>query len=210
MYFVRTPYIIKRLMPSITWEISNEKNAIFLTFDDGPHPEITPWILKQLKAYNAKATFFCLGKNAEQYPNTLKQILEEGHTIGSHGYAHLNGWKTSDDIYLEDVNKSFEVLQKMNINTQLFRPAYGRISLTSLKKIQAKYAVINWSLMPGDFDSSITSEKCLSNLQRIKSGDIIVLHDNEKSWKHLNYCLPKFLEFCKTKKFHLESIPSSK
>ena len=229
MYFVRTPYIIKKLFPSIIWDLPNEKNNIYLTFDDGPHPEITPWILKMLKQYDAKATFFCLGENVRKYPEMLQKIIDEGHGVGSHGYTHLNGWNTDDKEYLEDIKKAQELLFKYthdeipNIAQNerkyvrnelvLFRPAFGKIKKSQISNLKSYFInqnteikILNWTLMPGDFDQNITSEKCFSNLQRVKSGDIIVLHDNEKSWKHLEYSLPRFLDFCKDKKYSLAEI----
>ena len=205
MYFVRTPYIIKKLFPKIIWDLPNDNNIIYLTFDDGPHPEITPWILEQLKNYNAKATFFCLGKNAEKYPELVKLILQNGHRIGNHGYAHLNGWQTNNAEYIEDVLKSEQILKKIindNNYKLLFRPAYGRIKKSQITLLKSHFSserkeflLLNWSLMPGDFDQNSTSEKCYKNLvNNIKAGDIVVLHDNEKSWKHLQYCLPKWLD----------------
>ena len=156
MYFVHTPYIIKKLFSQFVWDFPNAENKIYLTFDDGPHPEITPWILEQLSKYNAKATFFCLGKNAEKYGKIKKSQI-------SNLKSHF-------------LNQKSEIL------------------------------ILNWTLMPGDFDQNISSEKCYSNLQKVKNGDIIVLHDNEKSWKHLEHCLPKFLEYCKEKKVILDKI----
>lgn len=222
MYFVRTPYIIKKLFPQIIWDLPNAENKIFLTFDDGPHPEITPWILEQLKRYDAKATFFCLGKNAEKYPEIVKQIVQDGHVIGNHGYAHLNGWKTDVEEYVKDVMKSelilkqvqhdyIQVQERQKISrytrndSELFRPAYGKIKLSQIKIINRQSLIVNWSLMPGDFDQNITSERCYTNLTKnIRTGDIVVLHDNEKSWKHLQYCLPKWLDYLN--KFHLATI----
>jgi peptidoglycan/xylan/chitin deacetylase (PgdA/CDA1 family) len=197
MYFVRTPYIVKKLFPAIIWNLPNNENKIYLTFDDGPHPEITPWVLTQLKKFNAKATFFCLGKNVEKHPEIVQQIVKEGHTIGNHGYAHLNGWNTNNDIYLNDYLKCQEILAQSGINThKLFRPAYGKIKLSQIRNITNHTSIINWSVMPGDFDQSISSDQCYKNLvKHVKAGDIVVLHDNEKSWKHLEYCLPKWLEF---------------
>ncbi|MDB5228033.1 MAG: polysaccharide deacetylase [Bacteroidota bacterium] len=206
MYFVRTPKIIQWLYPGIVWDMPAKENKIYLTFDDGPHPEITLWILDQLKKYNAKATFFCLGENVEKYPQIMKQILGEGHRIGSHGYAHLNGWRTKNEIYLEDVKRASQY-----INSNLFRPPYGKIKRSQLKMLStddgprstgdnviqhSKFKIYNFSLMPGDFDQKISSEKCYSKLiKNIKSGDIVCLHDNEKAREHLEYCLPKWLEY---------------
>ena len=209
MYFVRIPNIIKKLFPRLIWDLPNEEHKVYLTFDDGPHPEITPWILKQLKKTDAKATFFCLGEHVEKYPEILQQILSEGHRVGNHGYKHLNGWKTNDDDYLQDYLKGQEMLRFTQNDTLLFRPAYGKIKKSQIPNLKSQIPnaqIINWSLMAGDFDATISSEKVYSNLQRVQSGDIVVLHDNEKAWKHLQYCLPKFLEFCKMKNYSLNTI----
>lgn len=212
MYFVRTPYIIKKLFPQLIWDLPNAENKIYLTFDDGPHPEITPWILEQLKKYDAKATFFCLGENIKKYPEIIQQILKEGHQIGNHGYAHLNGWETDNDNYLQDYLKCQDLLKQVtNSDNKIFRPAYGKVKKYQILRIKSqisnhKSEIINWSLMAGDFDQNQTSAQCFSNLKKVKSGDIVVMHDNEKSWKHLEYCLPKFLEFCKEEKYNLYKI----
>ncbi|MBK9792177.1 MAG: polysaccharide deacetylase family protein [Sphingobacteriales bacterium] len=209
MYFVRIPNIIKKLFPRLIWDLPNEEHKVYLTFDDGPHPEITPWILKQLKKTDTKATFFCLGEHVEKYPEILQQILSEGHRVGNHGYKHLNGWKTNDDDYLQDYLKGQEMLRFTQNDTLLFRPAYGKIKKSQIPNLKSQIPnaqIINWSLMAGDFDATISSEKVYSNLQRVQSGDIVVLHDNEKAWKHLQYCLPKFLEFCKMKNYSLNTI----
>lgn len=214
MYFVRVPYIIKKLFSSIVWELPNRENKIYLTFDDGPHPEITPWVLEQLKKYEAKATFFCLGENAEKYPAIVRQILKDGHQVGNHGYAHLNGWRTGNDDYRQDYRKGEKALkQTADMDIKIFRPAYGKIKKSQipsetleLKSQNPSTQIVNWSLMAGDFDQSITSEQCFINLQKVQSGDVVVLHDNDKAWKHLQYCLPKFLEFCKMKNYRLNTI----
>jgi len=209
MYFVRIPYLIKKLFPAIIWDLPNNENKIYLTFDDGPHPEITPWILEQLKKYHVKATFFCLGENIKQFPEILQQIVADGHAIGNHGYAHLDGWKTTDDDYVQDYVKCQELLEQQgNNDNKIFRPAYGKIKKSQIPFINRKLKskIINWSLMPGDFDQTQTSQQCFSNLQKVKSGDIVVLHDNDKSWKHVQYCLPKFLEYLHTKNYKTEVI----
>lgn len=189
MYFVQTPYIIQKLFSGIIWKFPDATNTVYLTFDDGPHPEITPWLLALLNKHHAKATFFCLGKNAEKYPALLQQILNEGHSIGNHSHMHLNGWKTKNEDYRNDINMANQTLK-----SNLFRPPYGRIKPSQVSQLSASYKVINWSLMPGDFDESITSSQCFRNLQKAQSGDIIVLHENDKSRKHLEYSLPEFLK----------------
>jgi peptidoglycan/xylan/chitin deacetylase (PgdA/CDA1 family) len=209
LYFVRSPYLIKKLFPAIIWDLPNNENKIYLTFDDGPHAEITPWILEQLKKYNAKATFFCLGENIKKYPEIIKQIIHDGHAIGNHGYKHLNGWNTNDDDYVQDYIQCQQLLEQVGSSeNKIFRPAYGKIKRSQIPFIHEKFKsrIINWTLMPGDFDETQTSEQCFSNLQKVKSGDIVVLHDNDKSWKHIQYCLPKFLEHLHSKNYKTEII----
>lgn len=201
MYFVRIPSIIKKIFPSVVFDIPNNENKIYLTFDDGPHPEITIWILEQLKKHQAKATFFCLGVNIEKHPEVILKIKEENHAIGHHSYSHFNAWKIDKYDFIKDVEKGYQTLEKNGIKSILFRPPHGKLKNLHLQKFKSKYKIINWSLMPGDFDLSISKTTCLNRLKKIKSGDIVVLHDNEKSWKHLHYCLPLFLEFCDENNF---------
>jgi peptidoglycan/xylan/chitin deacetylase (PgdA/CDA1 family) len=178
------------------------ENNIYLTFDDGPHPEITPWILNELEKFGAKATFFCLGKNAEKYPEILEMIRQKGHNIGNHSYSHLDGWKTDDLAYFDDVKKADPF-----IRSKLFRPSYGKIKKSQLSMLNSQFLIFNWSLMPGDFDDSITSEKCFRNLaDHHRPGDIVCLHDNEKARIHLEYCLPRWLEHFAEKNFHFRSL----
>ncbi|HNL85513.1 MAG TPA: polysaccharide deacetylase family protein, partial [Chitinophagales bacterium] len=174
---------------NITWCKPNTNYSVYLTFDDGPHPEITPWILSELKNHDAKATFFCLGENALKYPFLIKNILDDGHTIGNHGYLHLKASWFNTKEYLHNFEKGKAVLKDVSgKDINYFRPPYGAFYL------QTPAQIILWTLMPGDFDTRQTKEKCLSNLLKCQSGDIIVLHDNEKSFPHLKYSLPLFLE----------------
>ncbi len=189
MYFVRIPKILQRLFSSVIWCLPNVKKELYLTFDDGPHPEITPWVLEQLKKHKAKATFFCLGENVKRYPELLQRIINEGHSVGNHSYAHLDGWKTKDEDFLKDVYKAHNI-----IASPLFRPPYGKLTSMQIARLQTQFTIINWSLMPGDFDASISSEQCFRNLLKAKSGDIVCLHDNEQSEQHLKWILPKFLD----------------
>jgi peptidoglycan/xylan/chitin deacetylase (PgdA/CDA1 family) len=203
MYFVRTPYIIKKLYPKIVWDMPHGNNSIYLTFDDGPHPEITPWVLEQLEKYNAKATFFCLGKNTEKYPGIYEQIRRQGHSTGNHSYSHLDGWRTRNEIYFEDVKKADSVL-----HAKLFRPPYGKLKRSQSSVLDPQFSIVNWSVMPGDFDTAISKETCYENLAgTIRPGDIVCLHDNEKARPHLNYCLPKWLELFKKKNLECSALP---
>ena len=203
MYFVRIPNIIKKLYPKIIWEIPGKEKILYLTFDDGPHPEITPYILDQLDKYHAKASFFCLGTMAEKNPQTLELIRQKGHVVGNHSYSHPNGWKTNTADYLADIEKAGKI-----ISSKIFRPPYGKIKRAQSSLLHSQFSIFNFSLLPGDYDSSISSEKCYQNLaDNVRSGDIICLHDSEKAWKHLQYCLPRWLQFLSEQQYTLCSLP---
>ncbi|MEP6712415.1 MAG: polysaccharide deacetylase family protein [Ferruginibacter sp.] len=204
-YFIKTPGWLKKVYRSRIWEIKTEEKKIYLSFDDGPHPEVTPFVLHELKRYNAKATFFCVGKNVVAYPELYKRIIEEGHTVGNHTFHHLNGWKTKDDIYLDNI-----AMAKMYIDSNLFRPPYGKI--TSFQQLQLgadkfKMKTIMWSVLSGDFDVSLSAEQCLQNvLLNTRQGDIVVFHDSEKASKSILYALPKVLSYFTAQGYIFEKI----
>lgn len=195
MYLVKTNWWLKAIYPSFVWNMPTTEKVLYLTFDDGPHPIITPFVLEQLQHYNAKATFFCIGKNVVEQPLIYQQILQEGHAVGNHTQNHLNGWKSINVDYLKDIEKAAKY-----IASTLFRPPYGRI-----KKSQADMllhsnsmvkSIIMWDVLSADFDIKITPEKCLHNvIQNAKPGSIIVFHDSEKAWDRMEYALPKTLEY---------------
>lgn len=182
------------MYPFRIWSLPASEKNIYLTFDDGPHPIATKFILDELKKYNAKATFFCIGKNVQQFPEIYKRILEEGHAVGNHTQHHLNGWKTKNDAYLNDV-----AIAANEIHTNLFRPPYGRLRSSQARQIaevlnDKKAKIIMWDVLSGDFDESISKEKCLNNvLSKTKGGSIVVFHDSEKAYPRLNYVLPLIL-----------------
>lgn len=191
MYFVKTPKVIKHIFPTFKWDQPSESKEIFLTFDDGPIPEVTPWVLEQLAKYNAKASFFCVGDNVRKYPEVFEMVLNEGHTIGNHTFNHLNGWHTGADEYLNNVDKCSEYFQ-----SSLFRPPYGKISRRQSQIISESHTIIMWDVLSGDFDQSITKEMCLQNvLNFTKSGSIVVFHDNIKAREKLEFVLPIVLEY---------------
>ena len=205
MYLKHTPDIIKPLAKDLTFEIPNDRNAIYLTFDDGPHPEITPWVLDQLAAREAKATFFLIGKHAEEFPELVQRIIEPGHTIGHHGYSHLSGWKTKEQAYLKDVHRGATW-----VDSALFRPPYGQITLSQAKALKKTYRIIMWSDLSADFDENFTPAQCLDfSTRKVQSGSIIVFHDSEKAWPRLQHFLPKALDFYLEKGFRLEAIPQA-
>jgi peptidoglycan/xylan/chitin deacetylase (PgdA/CDA1 family) len=195
------------------WDISNKDNCVYLTFDDGPTPEITQWTLLQLKKYNAKATFFCIGNNVEKHPEIFNSLIRQGHAIGNHTFNHLNGWKTETETYIKNA-KQCEIRisnQQSEINnrkSKLFRPPYGKIKSKQAKKLmELGYKIIMWDVLSADFDSSITRKKCLNNvISNVQSGSIIVFHDSVKGFKNLEYVLPKTLEFLKQNGYKCEAI----
>lgn len=191
MFLVKSPAIIKKYYPRLVWDIPNETNKIYLTFDDGPIPEITEWVLDVLKLYNIKATFFCLGCNVARNPAIYSKIINDGHVVGNHSYHHLNGWETDDGDYLNNIKKSNELL-----NTKLFRPPYGKIKKSQIASLIEDYKIIMWDVLSGDFDSKTTPKKCYTNVTKnTKSGSVIVFHDSTKASENLKYALPRAIEY---------------
>lgn len=209
-YFVKTPWLIKKFFSLYTWSIPTKEKALYLTFDDGPHPEITPFVLKELRKYSALATFFCIGKNVLAYPDTYKHILDEGHSVGNHTQNHLNGWKTPNDVYMKDIAEAANY-----IDSNLFRPPYGKITLFQAKNLRAamkgrKAKVIMWDVLSADFDDTITEEQSLQFVVlRASSGSIIVFHDSEKAFQKLQYILPKILYYFSKKGFQFLSLETN-
>ena len=191
-YFIKMPGWLKKLYPSCTWQIHTEKKIIYLSFDDGPHPEATPFVLGELKKYNAKATFFCIGKNVVLQPAIYTRIIEEGHAVGNHTFNHLNGWRTGNAGYIKNVTAASEL-----IHSNLFRPPYGKITFKQVKalgKNSVGLKVIMWTVLSGDFDNELSNAKCLNNVVKNGgSGSIVVFHDSEKALEKLQFVLPKVL-----------------
>ena len=208
-FWVKTSYFIKRIFSNYVWDIPNSENKVYLTFDDGPTPEITEWTLEQLKGYNAKATFFCIGNNIHKHPEIFKKIIQENHAIGNHTYNHLKGWETPTAEYIENIKFcQSEIINHKSQIPNLFRPPYGKIKPSQsmiLRKLG--YKIIMWDVLSCDFDQTITPEKCLDNvIKNVKSGSIIVFHDSVKAEQNLKYVLPKTLAFLKEKGFVCEKI----
>jgi peptidoglycan/xylan/chitin deacetylase (PgdA/CDA1 family) len=219
-YWIKTNALIKKIFSNYVWDVSNSENKIYLTFDDGPTPEITEWVLEELKKHNAKATFFCIGNNIEKYPDVFEKVINEGHSIGNHTFNHLNGWKTATVEYLENTKLCEEQILKYNpsnselakqiynLKSAIFRPPYGKIKLSQSKKLrQLGYKIIMWDVLSADFDTSISKEKCLDNvIKNTKSGSIIVFHDSVKAFANLEYSLPKALKYWAAKGFIFERL----
>ena len=210
-YWIKTNALIKKILSNYVWDVSNTENKIYLTFDDGPTPEITEWVLEELQKHNAKATFFCIGKNIEKHPDIFNKIIADGHYIGNHTFNHLNGWKTSTKEYMENVKLCKIQMAQQNLQPiicKLFRPPYGKIKPSQSKKLrQSGYKIIMWDVLSADFDTSISPEKCLENvLENVTSGSIIVFHDSIKAFPNLEYTLSKALKYWKEKGFAFEKL----
>ena len=206
-YLVKTPWWLKKLYPSCTWNFPAADKKLYLTFDDGPHPEVTPFVLDELAKYHAKATFFCVGENVASYPGLYKRILEEGHTTGNHTFTHVNGWKVKDEVYFSEIKEAGKY-----IDSGLFRPPYGKVTRFQLKHIQSKglnLKVIMWGVVSGDFDEHATPQQCLKNvLKNTRAGDIVVFHDSDKARVKIRYALPGVLEHFSAQNFTFEKIKS--
>jgi peptidoglycan/xylan/chitin deacetylase (PgdA/CDA1 family) len=213
LYWIKTNTFIKKIFSNYIWDIPNMENKIYLTFDDGPTPEITEWVLEELRKYQAKATFFCIGKNINKHKDIFLKTMKEGHSIGNHTNNHLNGWNTPTENYLDnialcksEINNTTSTIY--NQQSSLFRPPYGKINKSQSKKLrQLGSKIIMWDVLSADFDQTITPEKCLENvIQHVKSGSIIVFHDSVKAFKNLEYTLPRSLKILKERGFVFETI----
>jgi len=205
LYFIKTPRIIQRIFKNYTWRFFTDKKEIYLTFDDGPTPEITNWTLDLLNEYNAKATFFCIGKNVLEEPEIYARILKENHQIGNHTHNHTNGSNTDLKTYINNVLKAEKHLKNP---AKLFRPPYGRIKRKQAKKMKSLgYTIIMWDVLSADFDITIGKEKCLQNvLRNTKNGSVIVFHDSVKAFENLQYTLPKVLDYFSKKGYIFKAI----
>lgn len=189
MYFVRSLRLLSKLS-TLIWKIPTNEKEIYLTFDDGPVPEVTPKVLEVLAKYNVKATFFCVGENVKKYPEIFKMILDNGHAVGNHTFNHLDGWDVVSDSYVENV-----INCEKYFNTTMFRPPYGRIRTTQVIKLRKNYKIIMWSVLSGDFDKKVTPEKCLNQvLKNTKRGSIVVFHDSLKAQEKCLAVLPQFMD----------------
>jgi peptidoglycan/xylan/chitin deacetylase (PgdA/CDA1 family) len=207
-YLVRSPWWLKKFYSKLVWNIPSKERVLYLTFDDGPHPVVTPFVLDLLKEYSATATFFCIGKNVQQQPQIYRRVLMEGHRVGNHTQDHLNGWKTDDREYIGNIRDAARA-----IDSSLFRPPYGRITgfqSALLRKEPFNYKIIMWEVLSADFDRALDGERCARNVIRhARPGSIIVFHDSEKAWDRLRIALPKVLEHFYKKGYRFEAIPLS-
>jgi peptidoglycan/xylan/chitin deacetylase (PgdA/CDA1 family) len=187
------------------WNIPTEEKVIYLTFDDGPIPYVTEWVLEKLESFGAKGTFFCIGDNVQKHPDIFAKLIAKGHSIGNHTFNHLKGWNTEDELYWENVAQCREVLP---IQTNLFRPPYGRIKLSQAKPLLKNYHIVMWDVLTGDFERYLSPERCLEKtLQHTCSGSIVVLHDSLKAWRNMSYVLPHLLDHYSNLGYRFEALP---
>ena len=176
--------------PSLLWHVPAKDKILYLTFDDGPIPEVTPWVLEELKKRNVKATFFCIGDNVRKYPMIFQSIRENGHTTGNHTYHHLNGWNTADKKYSEDI----ELANKL-ISSRLFRPPYGKIRISQISALKKKYRIVMWDVLSKDYDINLNGEHCYQRvIKSAQPGSVIVFHDSLKAQDRIRFALPKVMD----------------
>jgi len=205
MLTVRPPSLLTRALHRMTWDFhgQGDHNRVFLTFDDGPTPKVTPWVLEKLSDFNAKATFFCLGRNVDAFPDIYCQILQQGHSVGNHSYSHLKGFSSSVKRYVDDVE-----LARQLIDSPLFRPPYGRILPGQVKAVMNNYKIIMWDVLSIDYNRKLSCERVVKNVTRhVRTGSIIVFHDSDKARKNLFAALPEVLAFLDEKNYSMEAIP---
>lgn len=188
---LKPPKFIRRLFPSLIWEIDDpDREAVFLTFDDGPTPGVTEWVLDTLEKYDARATFFVLGKNVEAHPELYRRIVGAGHKVGNHTYSHPKGWDMSVERYVEDVDFANDL-----IHSDLFRPPYARIKPAQARALAQRYKIVMWDVLSRDYSRSLSRRACLKNVVKyLTPGAVIVFHDSEKAARNMRYALPRTLE----------------
>lgn len=207
--FTKPPILLRSVYRQCLWAVNTTEKSLYLTFDDGPIPEVTPFVLDELKKYNAHATFFCIGRNVEENPGIFERILSEGHGIGNHSYDHLNGWQTENQLYYSNIEKCEAMLKKQcgGYATNLFRPPYGKLKPAQYKFLKDRYRVVLWDVLTFDFDQKVSEEKVLNNVTtHAEPGSIIVFHDSLKARQNIEYALPKVLEHFSAKGFKFEKL----
>lgn len=197
------PSLIPKVFDKFIWNKSRDEKTIYLTFDDGPVPGITDFVLNELAKRKMKATFFMVGANVEKNPNLAKEVLQLGNGIGNHTFNHLDGYRNPDALYLENIEKCQKTLQDiLGINPFHFRPPYGKISKSQSKLVLERYQIIMWDVLSGDYDPDQSPEKCLSKtMQYSKNGSIVLFHDQQKTERVVKKVLPDYLDFIKDRGF---------
>jgi peptidoglycan/xylan/chitin deacetylase (PgdA/CDA1 family) len=198
--------LLKKIYSEAIWRKRETEKILYLTFDDGPIPEVTPWVLDLLNEHNIKATFFCVGDNLVKHPILHKRILKENHVIGNHTHNHLSGWSTLSKIYFENIELCENTLKQPE-GKKLFRPPYGKIKKSQLKALSKEYSVVMWDVLSGDYDKYTSQGKCFQNVtSNVRNGSIIVFHDSIKAETNLKYALPRVIKFAKENGYSFDSL----
>ena len=201
------PLILRWAYSSCHWKVNVKEKELFLTFDDGPIPKITPYVLDMLSNFGVKATFFCVGDNVKKHPDILQNIIEDGHCLGNHTFNHLNGWKSSLRDYMENINLCTQEMLANGVETNIFRPPYGKITPTQLRALKKLFKIIMWDVLTADYDQNLSSDLCFQNSVAATSpGSIIIFHDSPKAFKNLQYTLPRYIETFLTRGFSFELL----
>jgi peptidoglycan-N-acetylglucosamine deacetylase len=195
--FFHTPVLLQKLLPQFTWRVSTAEPTVFLTFDDGPIPEVTEFVLDQLAQFGAKATFFCVGDNLSKHPDIAGLLVQQGHRLANHTNNHLSGWRTASAVYRDNTlvcRQKIDDLTGQKAQKMLFRPPYGKISRQQVHLLKHDYDLVMWDVLSYDFDPSLSPQLCLQRcLALTQRGSIIVFHDNKKAFPTLKYVLPRYL-----------------
>ena len=196
MYLHKIPSFIQYFYPKYLWKMPEDNNVLYLTFDDGPTVEITEWVLEQLAAYRAEATFFMVGNNVKRHPEIAHKVIDAGHSLGNHTQNHLNGWKTETDNYLEDALLAQATFwEYTGYRPQLFRPPHGRLTSSQAQKLHSDLDIVMMDVISGDFDTKLSGEACARYvIDHANQGSIVVFHDSQKAWKRLSMALPMVLQ----------------
>lgn len=208
MFLHRTPKVLQWLYPSLLWQVKTANKELYLTFDDGPIPNLTEFILDVLSEFKIKATFFCVGDNLKKHPQIAQRALDEGHKLGNHSYNHLNGWQTSTVDYISNIVRCQRLLYDFDSAVKpLLRPPYGKIKYSQIKLLKKKYTIVMWDVLSGDFSAKINPEKCLEqSIRATKPGSIIIFHDNIKADENVRYALPRYIEHFLDKGYEFKTL----
>jgi peptidoglycan/xylan/chitin deacetylase (PgdA/CDA1 family) len=205
MFLHYAPYLLKKFFHRYVWHLPTDKKTIYLTFDDGPIPDITEFVLDTLRDYQAKATFFCIGDNVRKHPDIFNKVIADGHSIGNHTFNHLNGWNSENQHYLDNIDACDQIL---SFRTNLFRPPYGRIKKAQALQIPTDRKIVMWDVLSGDFSLKLSPETCLAkSIQYSRPGSIVLFHDSIKASKNMSYTLPRYLEHFSKLDYNFKAIP---
>lgn len=207
MFVHKTNFLMRALYPNFVWRKPTQEKVIYLTFDDGPIPEVTEFVLETLANFNAKATFFCIGNNIQKHPDIFQKVINDGHAIGNHTFNHLKGWATDDKIYFDNIAQCKDEMVSSGVTTNLFRPPYGRIKRSQSKMLLCDYQIVMWDVLSGDFSQNLSPKTVLvKTLKHTESGSIVLFHDSIKANENMSYALPRFLEHFSSKGFRFEQL----